>query len=167
MVVTHVGVKGITGEFRGFDAWPRHSRIRVVLLFFTSNPFTMPEVSIIQQTLIDHLKSHIGPLQVGKEDEGVFEVKGTIPTMQGRQKVDGFYFASVMPKAKDCRLYFFPIYTHPEAFADLGEDVRKCLKGKSCFHIKHLNDGLDERLKAMIDRGISVYQEAGLLEGHR
>ena len=103
-------------------------------------------------------------LQIRKDDSSGFEVAGTIPTMQGKQKVDGFYFLSTIPKPKDCRLYFFPIYTDAEAFTDLDPDLRKCLKGKSCFHIKKMDASLEASITSMIDKGVSIYQEKNLLE---
>ncbi|MFT5890327.1 MAG: hypothetical protein ACI9Y7_000417 [Dokdonia sp.] len=117
----------------------------------------------IDQILRAILKNHIGSLQIRKDEEGVLEVAGTIPTMQGKQKVDGIYFASVMPKPKDVRLYFFPIYTDAEIFEHIDPMLRKCLKGKSCFHIKKIDDDLKVHITKMIAMGIKVYQEKKLL----
>ena len=109
------------------------------------------------------IKRHEKNLQLRKDDSSGLEAAGTIPTMQGKQKVDGFYFASTIPKPKDCRLYFFPIYTDVAAFTDLDPDLRKCLKGKSCFHIKKMDASLETSIIKMIDKGIKLYQEKGLL----
>ena len=68
------------------------------------------DIKQIQVILSGLLKEHIGPLRIRKENEQVLELCGTIEAMQGKQKVDGIYFASVVPKPKDIRLYFFPIY---------------------------------------------------------
>ena len=84
--------------------------------------------------------------------------------MQGKQKVDGFYFATVIPKAKDCRLYFFPIYTDSEAFVNISPELRKCLKGKSCFHIKKMDEQLESEVKAMIHKGIELYRAKGIIK---
>ncbi len=124
----------------------------------------MPTVDEMAAKLRGMLSAHTPTLRIKSADEANFVVEGTIPTMQGKQKVDGIYFASVVPKAKDVRLYFFPIYTHVDAFTDIPADLRKYLKGKSCFHIKNLEGELEEAVQAMIDRGVAVYQEAELLE---
>ena len=92
-----------------------------------------------------------------------FEAAGTIPAMQGKQKVDGYYFASVMPKPKDVRLYFFPIYTHAEAFSDVSDELRKCLKGKSCFHVKKLSPELETEFEGMMKKGAELYKNDGLI----
>ncbi|WP_299683085.1 hypothetical protein [uncultured Dokdonia sp.] len=117
----------------------------------------------MDQILRSMIKEHIGPLQIRKDEATVLEAAGTIPTLQGKQKVNGFYFASVMPKPKDVRLYFFPIYTDPEVFKDIAPELRKCLKGKSCFHIKKIDDNLTTHITNMIALGIKTYQEKELL----
>lgn len=121
-------------------------------------------VQEIQNTLIDLLKKHQPSLKINAETEVKFEVSGTVPTMQGKQKVDGIYFASVIPKPKDCRLYFFPIYTDVEAFANISPELRKCLKGKSCFHIKKMDEQLEQDIEAMINQGIEIYRAKEILK---
>ena len=123
------------------------------------------DIPTIQQHLIDLLKSHQPKLKITAENDKKFEVAGTIPTMQGRQKVDGHYFASVIPKPKDVRLYFFPLYTHVQEFEGIfSENLQKFLKGKTCFHVRHLTPELKTEIQAMIDKGIACYQEDGLVE---
>ncbi len=120
------------------------------------------DLNELQATLHELLKTQVPPLQVRKENENVFEVAGTKEAMQGKQKVDGFYFASVVPKPKDIRLYYFPIYTHVDQFS-LSPELQKCLKGKSCLHIKKLTPELMEEIKQMIQKGVDTYLEADLI----
>ena len=112
----------------------------------------MNELFDIQTSLQKLLKEHVPPLQVRKEQEQVFEVAGTKEAMQGKQKVDGFYFASVVPKPKDIRLYFFPIYTDPKEFEWISEDMRKCL-----------DQPLFQEMKRMIRKGVEIYLLQGLI----
>ncbi|MEM6348413.1 MAG: hypothetical protein AAF927_31315 [Bacteroidota bacterium] len=121
------------------------------------------EVPEIQQSLIDLLKKEFPVLRASKDNEKVFEATGTILAMQGKQKVEGHYFASIMPKPKDVRLYFFPIYTHVDAFADISPELRKFLKGKSCFHIKKLSPEIESEIQGMIRKGVELYQADGLI----
>ena len=120
------------------------------------------ELSEIQSTLQGLFTAHVPPLQVRKDNENVFEVAGTKEAKQGKQKVDGFYFGSVVPKPKDIRLYYFPIYTHVDEFS-ISTELKKCLKGKSCFHIKKLTPELLEEIKAMIQKGVQVYLKDDLI----
>lgn len=114
----------------------------------------------IQAWLHQSLKSLGAPLQVRKEGEQGLEIAGTKRVMQGKQEVDGFYFASTVRKPKDIRLYFFPIYTDPDLYS-LSADLNKMLKGKSCFHIKKLDEALKAELSDMMERGKKRYEEKG------
>jgi len=120
------------------------------------------DVSEIQETLKGILKAHVPALRIRKNEPSVLEMCGTKEAMQGKQKVDGFYFASVVPKAKDCRLYYFPIYTHKDQFS-LSADLQKALKGKSCFHIKKLSPEIGQEIGDMVKKGVEIYDKDGLI----
>ncbi len=120
------------------------------------------DLTEIQTTLKDLLKAQAPALRVRHDEEKKFESCGTKEVMQGKQKVDGHYFASVIPKPKDIRLYFFPIYTHVDQF-DISAEAKKALKGKSCFHIKKLSPELEVEIKGMIEKGVALYKKDGLI----
>ena len=117
----------------------------------------------IQAKLIDILKEQIDVLKISAETENKFEVSGTIEAMQGKKKVDGIYFASVVPKPKDVRFYFFPTYTHKEQIGELPENLKKALKGKSCFHVKYMDDEFEDNIKELVETAVKLYQADGLL----
>lgn len=121
------------------------------------------DLNAIRKTLIDALKAHEGALKVSAETDVKFEVIGTFEIMQGRQKVPGHYVASVIPKPKDIRLYFFPLYTHKDQMGELPEPINKMLKGKTCFHVKKMDADIEAKFKAMIDKGVALYKEDGLI----
>jgi hypothetical protein len=121
------------------------------------------DLAVIQTNLQNQFKKHIPPLQIKKDNQNIFEVAGTIETMQGKQKVDGYYFGSVVPKPRDIRLYYFPIYTHAKKFGWISDELRKCLKGKSCFHIKMLSESLEQEISKMIRKGIELYKKDNLI----
>lgn len=120
------------------------------------------EIAEIYQTLKQLLLEQVPPLQLKHKEDRTFEVTGTKPAMQGRQKVDGFYFTSLSPKPKDIRFYFFPLYTDPDAFK-LSDDLKKMLKGKTCFHIKKLDNDLITEIRAMIAKGVEIYRKKDLV----
>lgn len=109
------------------------------------------------------LNEHTPSLQRRKDTGDSVEYAGTKEAMQGKQKVDGYYFASLVTKPRDVRLYFFPIYTHADQFPELSPQMKKFLKGKSCFHIKSLDDDLVAELSDMIEKGVQLYQKDGLI----
>ena len=121
------------------------------------------DINEIQAKLIDILKEQIDVLKISAETENKFEVSGTIEAMQGKKKVDGIYFASVVPKPKDVRFYFFPTYTHKEQIGELPENLKKALKGKSCFHVKYMDDEFEDNIKKLVKTAVKLYQADGLL----
>ena len=121
------------------------------------------ELIEIQEYLKSSLRKQLPTLKITKDSDASFEVSGTIEAMQGKQKVDGYYFATVVPKPKDIRLYFFPIYTHVDAFKNISPSLRKMLKGKSCFHIKELDEEVKKDVLEMIELGVQLYQKDGLI----
>lgn len=116
-----------------------------------------------RKKLIEIFKEFVDPLVINVNTAQNFELKGNIKAKQGAKIVDGFYFSSIKPKPKDVRLYFFPIYTHPDEF-ELSEQLSKFLKGKSCFHIKFLDDSLEKEIRAMVKKAIKVYKKDGLIK---
>ena len=120
------------------------------------------DLNEIEATLRGILKAHVPTLRVRKDEKNVLELCGKKETMQGKQKVDGFYFGSVVPKPKDIRLYYFPIYTHPAEF-EPSDELKKCLKGKSCFHIKKLSPELEKEITEMVAKGVTLYDKDGLI----
>lgn len=120
------------------------------------------DINEIENCLKEMLKEQAPDLRIRHEEATKFEVCGTKEVMQGKQKVDGHYFASVIPKAKDIRLYFFPIYTHVDQF-DLSPETKKSLKGKSCFHIKKMTPEMETEINEMIKTGVKLYKKDGLI----
>ncbi|MFK7934413.1 MAG: hypothetical protein AB8G22_12950 [Saprospiraceae bacterium] len=121
------------------------------------------EISAIREKLKSILESHLGTLKVRVDKPTNFEVAGTIEAPQGKKMVKGIYFSSIMPKAKDVRFYFYPAYTHPDEFTDLSEQLKKFKKGKSCFHVKYLDESLETEISQMVAKAIMVYQKDNLL----
>lgn len=121
------------------------------------------EITEIRETLKLTLENFLGPLKVKVDKPSNFEVNGTIAAPQGKKIVQGIYFSSIVPKEKDVRFYFYPAYTHPEEFGNLSDRLSKFKKGKSCFHIKYLDDKLEDEINKMVSKAIEVYRNEGWL----
>ncbi len=121
------------------------------------------DLTEIRESLVGALKSSFGPLKLKVDKPGNFEVSGTIEAPQGKKMVEGIYFSSIVPKEKDVRFYFYPAYTHAKDFEDLSDQMKKFKKGKSCFHIKFLDDALEAEINEMISKAVKLYQDDGWL----
>lgn len=115
------------------------------------------------ERLTSMLRAHEGDLRITSDSPEKFEVTGTREAIQGKKKVDGFYFATVLPKPKDVRFYFFPVYTHVDKIGELGPELKKMLKGKSCFHIKKWDDDIEKELDGLIKKAIDLYKKDDLI----
>lgn len=122
------------------------------------------EIADIREALKSTLEGFLGPLRVRIDKPSNFEVNGTIEAPQGKKMVPGIYFSSIVPKEKDVRFYFYPAYTHPEEFENISDRLKKFKKGKSCFHVKYLDEELELEIKQIVSKAIDVYRKDGWLE---
>lgn len=121
------------------------------------------EITEIRETLKSTLEDFLGPLRIRVNKSSNFEVNGTIEAPQGKKMVQGIYFSSIVPKEKDVRFYFYPAYTHPHEFENLSDTLKKFKKGKSCFHIKYMDEELELEIKQMVSKAIEIYRKDGWL----
>lgn len=59
--------------------------------------------------------------------------------------------------------YFMPIYIEPAFKKELASSLIKLLQGKTCFHIKKLDDDLLGHIKHALDEGVKNYKRRGWL----
>ena len=97
-------------------------------------------------------------LSVKTDTKSRYDLYGKKKVTIGKKEFDGMFFASGILYKSYVGFYFFPIYTHPQEFADLPAELRKCLKGKSCFHIKKLDDSLSKSIRMTLKKGLSLYK---------
>ena len=126
----------------------------------------MDKRSKIFQDLKAILSKYTVPLVESGDMETSYHLHGTIPARVGKTVYDGIYFASAVIRSKFVALHFFPIYTHAVAFDEMGSTLRKCLKGKSCFHIKNDTEDLYLEIKNLLDLGLKVYQKEGWIQSN-
>ncbi len=60
-------------------------------------------------------------------------------------------------------LYLMCIYMNDAAKKKLPPNLMKLLQGKTCFHVKKLDDGLREDIEAALELGTKAYKERGWL----
>ncbi len=56
--------------------------------------------------------------------------------------------------------YSMPFYTHPAEF-ELSPEMKKRLKGKSCFYIKDAAPETISELDGIIAKGVEIYRREG------
>ena len=78
-----------------------------------------------------------------------------------KRKRKEVYFAGLIIQSNYVGFYFMPIYSDVSLKEVFGEKLLKCLKGKSCFHIKKLDDKLEKQIKEALKIGYDVYKRRG------
>lgn len=71
------------------------------------------------------------------------------------------FFAAVKRGRTDVSLHCMPVYVFPELLTDLPAELRKCLKGKSCFHFKQISEAERTALAQLLQAGWQRYRAAG------
>jgi len=72
------------------------------------------------------------------------------------------YFGGLVKQKDYVGFYFMPVYSDPQAMQRIfSERLLKTLKGKSCFHIKQLDDELVTDIKHALAEGFKVYEARG------
>jgi len=72
-------------------------------------------------------------------------------------------FASLIIQSKYVGFYYMPIYTDTTLQDVFEPELLSTLKGKSCFHIKNLDDQLEEQIRKALKIGYELYKERGWL----
>ena len=60
-------------------------------------------------------------------------------------------------------LYLMCIYMNDDAKKKLSPNLMKLLQGKTCFHVKKLDDGLRADIEAALQLGTKAYKDRGWL----
>jgi len=112
------------------------------------------------------LKSQCPPMVVSKNTADTFEIMGNKPVPYGSAKkiVPGMYFSSVVARKDMVSFYFFPLYTHTEAFSHIAPTIMKCLKGKTCFNFKKEEHLVDREIETLLKKGAQIWRNLGYLK---
>jgi hypothetical protein len=70
-------------------------------------------------------------------------------------------FASLIIQSKYVGFYYMPIYTDTTLQDVFEPELLSTLKGKSCFHIKNLDDQLEDQIRKALKIGYDLYKERG------
>jgi len=78
--------------------------------------------------------------------------------IEGREHKE-LYFAGVIEQKSYVGFYYMPVYIESELKKFFAPELLKLLKGKSCFHIKSLDDSIYQQIKSALDKGVELYKK--------
>ncbi len=96
-----------------------------------------------------------------KQQKPGFHLYGSKEVSLFGKKPQPTYLAGVIQQKNYVSFYFSPIYSHPDLFKNINPDLKKFLKGKSCFNINKIYPQLLEEIEDLLKKGISKYKEIG------
>ena len=83
--------------------------------------------------------------------------------IEGRKRNE-VYFAGLIAQKGHVGFYFMPVYTHADQRRVFAPGLLALLRGKSCFHVKRLDDALEGDVEAALAHGFELYRERGWVE---
>lgn len=121
-------------------------------------PELVPIFNELKKLLSPYAKGHLvvqgdQPGQYGLLSNKQIEVAG--------RKRDDVYFAGLLVQKGYVGFYFMAVYANPSLVKQLHPDLAKCLKGKSCFHIKKNDPALMQHVKDALKKGYDCYKQRG------
>jgi hypothetical protein len=78
----------------------------------------------------------------------------------GRKRKEVFFAGLIVQKGY-VGFYFMPVYAEPERKELFDPELLALLKGKSCFHVKRLDDDLLAKVDGALAQGFDLYRERG------
>ena len=123
-------------------------------------PQLIPVFNAIKKLLLPYGK---GSIKVRGGTAGQISLVSEKPVeMQGRMRNE-LWFAAALIQRGYVGFYFMPVQTVSEKKEVFKPDLLKCLKGKSCFHIKKIDAIMLEQIEEALAKGYDKYKERGLL----
>jgi hypothetical protein len=102
-----------------------------------------------------------GSLQKAGGKDGQVSLISKKPQEIAAKQVDETWFCGALVQKGYVGFYFMPAYVTPEIKAELAPGLLKCLKGKSCFHIRKIDEQLSAEIDDALKKGYALYRKKG------
>ncbi len=123
-------------------------------------PELVPIFNRLKKLLLPYEK---GSIKVRGGDGGQIILVSDKPVEVNGRKRDELWFAAALVQKGYVGFYFMPVYTRPEIKEIFKPELLKCLKGKSCFHIKKADELIYTQIEEALKKGYLAHKERGWL----
>lgn len=121
----------------------------------------MQDLSVIFNQIRALMVSYQPPLVARKNEPDYFDLWSEKDlVIEGRKRKE-VYFAGLIIQKGYVGFYFMPVYAEPEVKVLFPPELLRLLKGKSCFHIKQLDDALLSQIEDVLRQGFEMYRRRG------
>ncbi len=121
-------------------------------------PELIPVFNAIKDLLVSYKK---GSLELHGGEDGKIMLISKKPVEIGEKKYDDIWFASALIQKGYVGFYYMPIYMIKEIKDALPAELLKCLKGKSCFHIKRYDENIFSQIDQALLLGFNAFIKKG------
>lgn len=109
------------------------------------------------------LSKYSPPLTATSNFEGRYElVSKKLIEFMGRKKTETYFGAAII-QGNYVGLYLMHVYVSAEYLKKIAPELGKTLKGKSCFHIKKLDENLIKQIETAVKDGIECYKKLNFI----
>ena len=115
--------------------------------------------NILEKNSSDFLKTEQYLGSQAKQQKPGYHLYGSEEVSLFGKKPQNTYIAGVIQQKNYVSFYLSAIYSHPEIYNDISSDLKKVLKGKSCFNISKATPKLLEEVEEVLKKGIDKYKE--------
>ena len=123
-------------------------------------PELIPIFENIKKMLLPYQK---GALQMVGGQGGMMLLVSQKPVVIDGRKRDELWFAGILVQKGYVGFYYMPVYANPDMKKVFKPELLKCLKGKSCFHIKKNDPIIMEQIQEALKVGYGMYKQRGWL----
>jgi len=121
-----------------------------------------PEMVVIFETIKKMMLPYEkGNLKMIGGNGGMLCLVSQKPVVIDGRKKDEVWFAGILVQKGYVGFYYMPVYASPEMKKVFKPELLKCLKGKSCFHIKKQDPVIMGQIKESLKIGYAMYREKG------
>lgn len=116
--------------------------------------------------IFDELKKLVKPYEKGSvrsrfDMQGKYDLWSEQPVEIAGRKYPDTAFVGLIVQSSYVGFYFMPVYTRAEVKPQLGPELLKTLKGKSCFHIRSTDKTVLKQVKDALKIGYDLYKKSG------
>lgn len=121
-------------------------------------PQLVPIFESIKQMMLPYEKKKLK--MIGGHGGMLCLISQKTVVIEGRKK-DEVWFAGILVQKGYVGFYYMPVYAAPDIKKVFKPELLKCLKGKSCFHIKKEDPVIMDQIKESLKIGYEMFKERG------
>ena len=110
---------------------------------------------IVFEQLKNILKPYAEKLTLKIDTSDTYSIDGPYSQQWKKQ----LFFGSAVVKKNYVSFYLMPVYMYPDLLNDISPELKKRMRGKSCFNFKKVEPALFSELAELTRRSVEKFQQ--------